>query len=254
MECRRNKKNYNCIFLENQPELIKNQQNPFFSNLKTFEANIYLGINLKNFSANKINQLSDINYQKNRLRKMGDLKFSFVKNKNEKKKVLKFIIKNKITQYKKTNAWNVFEINAYKKFFIQCNLKLNTNLSYLTLDKKIIAAHSGYIYDKTFYYLFPTYDFDYKKYSPGKILLHYLIENCVEKKLNYFDFTIGSEDYKRNWFNNKMKSCMTLKSIDTIGLLYILFINFKILMKSLNIKNNFLKITYNKIKSSVTKS
>ncbi len=251
---KKNKQNYNCIFLENQPETINNQQNPFFENLKTLESNFYFGANLKSFSFNNNNQLPDINYQKNRLGKIGDLKFNFVKNKKEKKDVLRFIVKNKIIQYQKTNAWNLFKINAYKKFFILCNLKPNINLSYLTLDKNIIAAHSGYIYDQTFYYLFPTYDLKYKKYSPGKILLHNLIEHCVEKELSYFDFTIGSEDYKKNWSNNKIKSCMTLKSLNGLGFVYILFISIKIYLKSINTKNNFIKKTFNKIRSSVIKS
>ena len=251
---KKNKNKYDCISLVNQPNMINNKPNPFFYYLKTHKSGLYSGINLKNSLIYKNNELSDIRYQKNRLNKIGNLQFKFAKDKNEKKKVLRFLIQNKILQYKKTNAWNLFEINAYKKFFIQCNLMFNINLSYLTLDRKIIAAHSGYVYDQKYYYLFPTYDINFKKYSPGKILLKYLIDDCKKNNLKYFDFTIGSEDYKKNWSNNKINSGMTNISLNIIGFLYISFINFKIKAKSLNIKNNFLLNLYNKFKSSVYKS
>ncbi len=251
---KKNKKKYNCISLLNQPETINNKPNPFFCYLKTHKTGFYSGINFKNSLIYKNNELSDIKYQKNRLNKIGNLQFKFAKDKNEKKKVLRFLIQNKIFQYEKTNAWNLFEINAFKKFFIQCNLKLNINLSYLTLDRKIIAAHSGYIYDQKYYYLFPTYDINFKKFSPGKILLYFLIDDCERKNLKYFDFTIGSEDYKKNWSNNTINSGMTNKSLNIIGFFYIFYIIIKSKLKSLNIKNRFLLNLYKKFKSSVSRS
>ena len=232
---------FDCIFLENQPEIINKKKNPFFNYFNTKQTNFYLGIFLGKEFLIKKSQLSDVKYQINRLNKIGDLKFNIAKNKKEKKEALKFIIQNKISQYNRTNAWNLFDVKEYKNFFIQSNLKLDANLSYLTLDKNIIAAHSGYIYNNIFYYLFPVYDENFSKYSPGKILLNFLIKNSEQSKIDYFDFTIGSEEYKKNWSNNKTYSCMTLKSVNFFGIFLVFFIKLKNIIKILAFKSSILK-------------
>ena len=241
---------FNSIDLNSQPQKINQTSNPFFQYLNTMNTESYFGILLNSPSSIKGSQISDLKYQSNRLNKKGNLIFNVVKNNKERKKILKFILKNKIAQYKKTKGWNLFNIKSYKFFFIECHLKLYSNLylAYLSLDKKIIAAHSGYIYDKNCYYLFPTYDSTFSKYSPGKILLNYLIEDSRIKKLNYFDFTIGDEDYKKKWSNNKIDSCKTLKALNLKGLVYVLFIKIKINLKKIMIKNIMLYKIYNKVK------
>ena len=249
-----NKSKYNCISLNNQPEMINDKINPFFFYLKNYQTEFYSGINLQDYLEEKGKDYLDIKYQIKRLNKIGNLQFRFAKDRDEKKRVLKFLIQNKIFQYKRTNAWNLFEINAYKKFFIKCNLRLNINLSYLTLDKKILAAHSGYIYNQRYYYLFPAYDINLKKYSPGKILLYFLIQDCKKKNLKYFDFTIGSEGYKKKWSNNFIKSGMTNKSLNVFGFFYIFTISLKNKIKWLKVKNKSILYFYNKVKLSVFKS
>ena len=54
--------------------------------------------------------------------------------------------------------------------------------------------------------LFPAYDNDYRKYSPGKILLKKIIDHSRLNSIDYFDLTIGSEDYKKNFSNNEIET------------------------------------------------
>ena len=144
-------------------------------------------------------EIDNIKYQTNRLRKLGKLEFKIAINLNDKKKVIEFIIKNKIKQYTNTKVWNLFKQEFNKNFFILSNLDMKEKayISYVTINNEIIAAHSGYIYKDICYYLFPVYDEEYKKYSPGKILLKKIIDDSKLDELHYFDLTIGSEDYKK---------------------------------------------------------
>ena len=250
-------KSFNCINLNNQPELINNIQNPFSKHLGSISTNSYSGIFLDDITEIKNilskSQKEQLKLKINRLSRKGNLTFNTAKNKKDKIKVIKFIIKNKSSQYNKTRAWNLFDNNVYKKIFILSSLKLSTNsyIGYLSLDNRIIAAHSGYIYNKTCYYLFPAYDDNYEKYSPGKILLNKLMEDCKIKKISYFDFTIGSEDYKKKWANNKMNSSTVLKSINLIGFIYVLSAKLKIIIGALNFKRNIFHSIYNKVKNNV---
>ena len=107
-------------------------------------------------------------------------------------------------------------------------------ITYIEIDKKIIAAHSGYVYRNTCYYLFPVYDIEYKKYSPGKILLKKIIEDSKLNSLDYFDLTIGNENYKKNYSNNKQNSAIFLDSINLKGFCFIYFLKLKDLLKKIS--------------------
>ncbi len=239
----------NCVDLQNQPEKIKNIANPFFDYLSTKNEYTYSGLILKNFTNFNKSQISDIKYQQKRLNNKGTLSFKFAKNSEEQKKILNFIIENKVIQYQSTNAWNLFQNSGNKFFFLYSNLKLgqNLSLSYISHGEDIIAAHLGYVYMGAFYYLFPAYNLKYKKYSPGKILLNFLVNHCKSNDFNYFDFTIGSEIYKKKWSNYQQKGGVTLNSLSNIGYIYIFYFKLKNKIKSFN-QIIFLKKIYNRIK------
>jgi CelD/BcsL family acetyltransferase involved in cellulose biosynthesis len=64
---------------------------------------------------------------------------------------------------------------------------------------KTIAWHFGYRFAKEFTYEFPTYDTTYGKYSPGKVLLWFLIQWAKEHRDETFSFGRGEEPYKLRW-------------------------------------------------------
>ena len=227
--------NFDCIVLANQPENIFNKKNPFYHFLYNKINNEYNGIELKKEFHIKKNELDNIRYQVNRLEKIGKLEFKIARDLNEKKKVLEYIIQHKSKQYINTKAWNLFKEKFNTDFFILSNLALEDKayITYMEIDKKIIAAHSGYVYENTYYYLFPVYDIEYKKYSPGKILLKKIIEDSKLNLLNYFDLTIGTENYKRNYSNNTQYSAIFLHSINLKGSFFIFLLKLKEFFKKI---------------------
>jgi CelD/BcsL family acetyltransferase involved in cellulose biosynthesis len=259
---------FDCVFFDNQPEKIINLLNPFFYFLKNNNNNYYYGIKFdKEFDIKK-KELANIKYQTNRLKNIGRLDFKTASNTEDINKVLRFITVNKFKQYERTNAWNLFNIDMHRDFFELCNLTLkeNIDISYLSLNNEIIAAQSGFKYKKRYYYLFPAYKNEFRKFSPGKILLQKLIIEHKSKLFDCFDLTIGSENYKANFSNYKMKSALFFHSKNLKGFIYILFCKLKYFIKLLiislpfkkNILNNFLrlkfffyKIIYNRIKINV---
>ena len=100
-------------------------------------------------------------------------------------------------------------------------------ITYMELNNEIIAAHSGFVYNNICYYLFPVYDVNFNKYSPGKILLKKIIDDSKSNLLDYFDLTIGSENYKKDYSNSKSYSSVVLKSLNLRGYLLIFLLNFK---------------------------
>src|SRR5215813_5919567 len=81
----------------------------------------------------------------------------------------------------------------------------------LKLNDKVIAAHFGFRYNHKLYYYRPTFDPDYSAFSPGKVLLRYIIENCfADDEMLEFDFLFGNEPYKYEWATGERRGCRVL--------------------------------------------
>ena len=103
----------------------------------------------------------------------------------------------------------MFAKTDFQKLYLNCKNDLGLfgkiQVSALLLDDKILATHWGFYSKTTFYYIMPSYEGgDWSKFSPGKILLEYLMKWSVSNGLKVFDFTEGDMFYKKNWSNKNV--------------------------------------------------
>ena len=63
---------------------------------------------------------------------------------------------------------------------------------------------------------------EWDKFSPGRLLLEYLIKWSIENRLKIFDFTIGEDQYKKVWCDTETMIYETLEATTTKGKIYIL--------------------------------
>lgn len=205
-----NKKDFSIVYLEKQLKYF-NSQNNLFLNLKnicTTEKN-----NSINLNQNLINYSDELNFFKSKKYKrcLANIKKFNVKYKsslksdvdlNFKNDIFNFFLKNKFERLEKTSAWNYLKFKKYVDF-----IKLNLNnrecvYNAIYIDNNIISANIGFINNKTFYYIFPTYDSKWSKISPGLINLILNVKELFDNKVcDKFDFTIGNETYKDIWSN-----------------------------------------------------
>jgi CelD/BcsL family acetyltransferase involved in cellulose biosynthesis len=73
----------------------------------------------------------------------------------------------------------------------------------LRLDGQTISVVYGFLFADRFYYYQVAHDPEFAKFSPGKVLLFKVIENCSELGCKEFNFLQGDEDYKRFWAQEK---------------------------------------------------
>lgn len=180
-----------------------------------------------------------INYDKNRLKK--NFKCNIYINENNKNEIIDFFFKEKYIQLEKTKAWNYLNYEVYKKYIYDLIEFDNQNLCFscLKINDKIISSHIGYKYNNIYYYIFPAYDQNFKKYSPGNILLSKLIDYYKTKKFNSFDFTIGNELYKKklNNFIDKTYEYVFYKSF--FGIFYYFKVKAKLKIKTIILNKKF---------------
>lgn len=229
------------IFLDKQLENINSYENPYVKLLKNkFHSNSYkirLPITNKKYETQVLKKsfLVQNNRKKKILKKYGKLKFKTVKSNQEKIKLLQILLENKKIRYFRVKK-KVFNIND--KFFFESlinNKNLNIHLSYLKINENFLSIHYGIIFRETYnYYIISNIRSVYERYSPGRLLIHFLIRFCIKKKFSFFDFLLGDENYKKNWSNEINKIFYYIKVIKLKG-----WLNFYILKRIL--RNFFIK-------------
>ena len=64
-----------------------------------------------------------------------------------------------------------------------------------------LGYHYGFEFNNKFCLYKPTFNVEYAKQAPGKVMLKFLIEDAVDRGLTEFDFTVGEEPYKYRFSN-----------------------------------------------------
>ena len=124
------------------------------------------------------------------------------------------------------------------------NNNMQIHCSALFVGDEMIATNLGIIHNKIFYYLMPAYEGgDWIKYSPGRLLLEYLLESSIYDRISSFDFTIGGEPYKMQWCENQIGIYELVIPKSFKGKIYYLFFKFKDLLRKFpQIKIKLIKV------------
>ena len=198
-------------YLDKIPSHLGNNSNPFatlnFSKSFHESYQIYLPNTVEDLSSISKSSKSQTLRRRRRLSERGDLEFKVCNSFDDYKKIIEETFKQKENRYIETGVRNILTNNDVRNFYESLYYselgKIKVHLSYLSLNNEILATHLGFIYNDTFYWIFPSFKrSNFDKFSPGRILLYELIIQSIEGGLKKFDFTVGSEDFKKKWSNN----------------------------------------------------
>lgn len=172
-----------------------------------------------------------------RLSELGQLKYSISSNRDEYNAIIEITLQQKTDRYLLTGVRNLLDneniYSFYKGLYDGLSKSLNVHLSSLTLNGEVLATHLGIVYGKRFYYLMPTFSQgDYEKFSPGRLLLDFLVKNSIEEKLEVYDFTIGSELYKKKWCDNEMNIYSHQSYTSSKGFLFLFVLKIILFLKN----------------------
>lgn len=83
------------------------------------------------------------------------------------------------------------------------------SISFMKISGRIAAYAIGFVYGGTLSYWNVAINAEYKQYSPGKMLLFYLIrEMHATKRVSEIDLLRGNEEYKYRWATSERKNMM----------------------------------------------
>ena len=124
------------------------------------------------------------------------------------------MINQKRKRYISSGVRDIFSDPDVQKFYRSIEIELGisgrVHLTGLLLGDQVLATHWGAVYKKRFYLLMPTYSYEWNKFSPGRLLLERLMDWAINYEVKIFDFTIGSEEYKKNYCNAEMNAALMM--------------------------------------------
>ncbi len=122
----------------------------------------------------------------------------------------------KSAQYRRTGQFDLFETDWARQVLQQLAAHRSQPfagvLSVLRAGGQPIAAHFGIRSSSVWHHWFPAYDLEYKRYSPGLLLLTGMIERASELGIKVLDFGRGEYDYKLRVANGRtaiLSGCVT---------------------------------------------
>jgi CelD/BcsL family acetyltransferase involved in cellulose biosynthesis len=159
-----------------------------------------------------------------KLAEIGKLDFAVAETEADRLRFTEAMIGQKRARYRATGAADNFEDAAYERFYREGVRRegLGIHISALLLNDEPIAAHWGVCDEKakTMYFLMPSFDAAYERYSPGVIFLTRFIQLCVDSGLRRLDFTVGDEIYKDKWCGDETGLYFFVRGRSLGGLLY----------------------------------
>ena len=175
---------------------------------------------------------SDNKRQRRRLSEKGRLTFEIVTAGEKWQEGVDAMIAQKRQRYQSTGVPDALATPAVREFYRNLGPEFlhggQIHLSLLRLNEEILATHWGAVYRDRFYFLMPTYSSGpWETYSPGRLLLENLLEWAIASRLSVFDFTIGGEEYKKDWCDHETAVYRHHRLITPLGLACFAYLSLK---------------------------
>jgi CelD/BcsL family acetyltransferase involved in cellulose biosynthesis len=144
--------------------------------------------------------------KRNRLAKFGDVQFATVTERADIERTIDALIEQKKSSYASLGVANMFEWPGYRDFYIDLATDPKrhglVHVSNVSVGGTIVAASFGLTMHGNYDYVLAGYSMgEMEACSPGTIHLQELMKLFLDRGFATFDFNIGDEPYKREWFD-----------------------------------------------------
>ena len=201
------------VWLDKMPKAVGGQPNPM-CNLKVQRHGssahaTELHSDWETFYSEKRSAATRRNDRKKlkKIAEFGTVNYRSPNNPEEIRELLSTLIEQKSTKFAKMGVANMFAKPGYTEFFtaIATGTGLSAHVSALQVGANVAAANLGLTYRGCYYHVLASYDDGpVARFGAGAAHLHELMRYAIGKRCTRFDFTIGDENYKRDWSDTEL--------------------------------------------------
>jgi CelD/BcsL family acetyltransferase involved in cellulose biosynthesis len=135
------------------------------------------------------------------------------------------LMPQKRRQYRRAGVRDPLTSAHYRAFYSamaerHCGTGL-IHTSALYAGESLVAAHWGLVFRDRFYWIMPSHEVGiWARFSPGRLLMQFLIKNSIIRNLRTFDLTIGDDDYKKLWADQTLPLYKCMRGLTLRGKVY----------------------------------
>jgi CelD/BcsL family acetyltransferase involved in cellulose biosynthesis len=159
------------------------------------------------------------------LSQIGEPRFVVNPDASETPRLTERLLELKRQKYERTSTPDFLTAPGVEQFYREMTspgrLGKISHLSALTVGDTVASAHLGFIGRGRFYYIFPAYDAQLRRYGVGHLLLQHLIDQSVVQDFDTFDFGIGDASYKNKWATHRLALHSHERAVTAAGRLYL---------------------------------
>jgi CelD/BcsL family acetyltransferase involved in cellulose biosynthesis len=135
------------------------------------------------------------------LAEIGPLRLAVAESEAEATHFLAEMVRQKTRRYLETHGEDQFDRPGYRAYFPAMTERFRSSglvqIAAVYVGDTIIATHWGLVANGRFHYLMPTFEGDdWRRFSPGRVLVEELIAWSYANGLHTFDFGPGDEPFK----------------------------------------------------------
>ncbi len=150
--------------------------------------------------------------------KSGELSFQIFTSADEALQIIDSFFEQHISRWISVQKASLFLDQKYRDFYKELLIQAMPAgwifFSCLRFNEQPIAFHFGFDYNSKVIWYKPSFDISFRNRSPGKVLLKFLIEYCIQNQKEELDFTLGDEPFKRH-YTNHIRFNSTIHIFDT---------------------------------------
>lgn len=140
------------------------------------------------------------------VRSHGELTFSHCESAEDAARVLPHLYRLHRARWADTATPSKFEDPSYERFYAEVFERLwpkgQVAITAMELDHQPIAVSFAFPFGRTWTNHNWAYDFDHSRFSPGSLLIQFMISDAMAQGFEEFDFTRGDEPYKSRFANH----------------------------------------------------
>jgi CelD/BcsL family acetyltransferase involved in cellulose biosynthesis len=158
-----------------------------------------------------------------KLARAGQLQFMVEASGAQAQAITRWLIEHKLAQLPADKA-RTFE--AGREFLLSITSgqlsEVAARVSALTLDRQVLAAHLGVVWQDSLVGIQTAYDPAWRAYGPGRLLMEHVLQYAFEQQFREFDFSIGDAPYKEVYCDSSEPLYWTVYPRTVLGTLYAL--------------------------------
>ncbi len=164
--------------------------------------------------------------RKNLIAALGDISLIHGNTDFEKRHIFDALRSHRRARFGKLGRSDILDDPSYLQFYEEQVMRSGLAVvSALKANDKLIATMLGVYYQNAYLLLMHSFDSEFESLSPGIVAIDEMTSHLIEKAITRFDFTIGSEGYKKQFGVNEGSIYTGMLARSLKGALYLFCYN-----------------------------